>query len=64
MGLIHLNIRSITQHDKFDQLKILITRTDPDITVLSETWLRCTISDSEVALDDYNLVRIDRNSGG
>lgn len=32
--------------------------------VLSETWLRCTVSDPEVALDDYNLFRIDRNTRG
>lgn len=64
LGLMHLNIRSITQQEKLDQLKILMTHTDPDILVLSETWLRHTVSDSEVALDGYNLFRIDRNTRG
>lgn len=64
LGFIHLNIKNIIQQDKLDHLKILVTQTDPDIVVLSETWLRCTVNDSEMALNDFNLFRIDRNSRG
>ena len=49
LGFIHLNIQSIIQHEKLDKLKILVTQTNPDVITLSETWLKCSLSDSELA---------------
>lgn len=39
-------------------------QTDLDILVLSETWLKNSISDSDVALMGYNLYRVDRTGRG
>lgn len=64
IGLIHLNIRSLLQRDKLDHLNILVTQANPDILVLSETWLKSEVNDSEVALNDYNHFRIDRAGRG
>lgn len=46
------------RQDKLDHLKILVTQTDPDI--VSETWLRCTVTDSEMALNNLKLFRNSR----
>ena len=60
LGFIHLNIRSLCNQFKLDQLKIFISQTDPDILVITETWLKDCIHDSEVSIDGYNLYRTDR----
>lgn len=64
LGLIHLNVRSILQPQKLDHLKILISQADPDILVLTESWLKKSDSDSSIALDQYNVFRIDRTGRG
>ena len=62
LGLIHLNIRSILAKERMDHLKILISQTNPDILVLSETWLKKGRSNSEIFLFGFNVFRIDRNA--
>ena len=62
LGIIHLNIRSV--HLKMDHIKILVHRTDPDVLILSESWLKKHIDDSVIALSGYNLFRIDRAKRG
>ena len=64
LGLVHWNIRSLIQNEKLDHLKIFISQADPDIMVLTESWLKQKHSDSEVSLNDYNLFRIDRIASG
>ncbi len=36
LGVLHLNIRSLSQHQKLDHVNILVTQADPDILILSE----------------------------
>lgn len=64
LGLVHWNIRSLVSPMKLDHVKLLVTQADPDILVLSETWLKDDIKDSEVALNGFNINRIDRASRG
>ena len=64
LGLVHLNIRSILKRHKLDHLKILISQSDPDILVLTESWLKQANSDSDITLDNYNVFRIDRIGRG
>lgn len=47
-----------------DSLRIWITNSDPDITVISESWLRNNVSDSDIYLDGYNVFRVDRVTQG
>ena len=37
---------------------------EPDISLLTETWLKKTISDSDVSLNGFNLYRMDRSRRG
>ena len=64
MGFIHLNIRSLLQHDKLDHVKILVSQADPDVLILTESWLKKSTDDSIVTINDYNLFRIDRSTRG
>lgn len=64
LGLVHWNIRSLVSPMKLDHVNLLVAQADPDILVLSETWLKGDIKDSEVALNGFNINRIDRASRG
>ena len=47
-----------------DNLKIECNDLNPHILCISETWLDNEISDSEVSIGNYDLVRLDRNRHG
>lgn len=53
-GIINLNIRSLLQ--KLNPVNIFILQTDPDVLVLSETWLKKSVKDLDVALKDYSFI--------
>ena len=55
----HLNIRSLLP--KLPQLKLTIKDTNAAVLSFSETWLDDSISDNEVKIEGYNIVRLDRN---
>ena len=49
---------------KIDHLSALCLASDPDIVCIVESWLCNEITDSEIALPGYSLVRLDRNRHG
>ena len=55
-----MNARSIV--NKRDELELLVKDEDLDIVGISETWLSETISDAEISIDGYTIVRRDRVS--
>lgn len=59
LGLTHLNIRSLCKQLKLDHLRTLVSQSEPDILVLTETWLKQNVHHSDVSLNNYNLYRID-----
>ena len=62
LGVVHINARSVLQ--KIDFLKIWITNSDPDVAVISESWLNPNIKDSDIAIVGYNVFRTDRAKRG
>ena len=62
--LMCLNIDSVSGHT--DQLRILLDQEKPHIMCLNETKLDLSISDSLVNVDNYQIIRNDRDrhSGG
>jgi len=58
--LMYFNARSI--RNKLDELKIFVDNFNPDIIGVVETWLREDIVDSEINLDGYSFIRIDRKN--
>ena len=58
----HLNVRSIM--NKLDHFRILMSKKPFDVICLNETFCDSSISDSEINLPDYSIVRRDRNRHG
>ena len=48
-------------YPKLDFLKIECVDRKPDIVCLTETWLDSGITNDELSIPDFNLIRFDRN---
>ena len=47
---------------KIDELRILIANQScPDVIGLCETFLTCSISDDQIAIDGFDFIRKDRS---
>ena len=57
-----LNISGLLSH--IDELRVFIDDQKPDIICINETMIDDEIHDSNIEVDDYLLVRKDRNSEG
>lgn len=63
LHITHLNIHYL--YPKLDEIKILLhTQTNIDILCLCETFLHEEFSDNELRINNYNLIRKDRQSHG
>lgn len=60
---IYLNARSMI--GKLAQLECLAMEKEPDVIILTETWLTDTINNAEIAIQGYDVTsRLDRGSRG
>ena len=57
-----LNIRSLLP--KLSEVKLLVLKTNASVLCLSETWLDHSITDSEISIPSYSIVRKDRDRHG
>ena len=57
-----LNIGRLLTH--IDELRIFVSENKPHIIGINETKLDHTVINSEVEIDEYQLIRNDRNSFG
>ena len=55
------NVRSMI--NKLDDLKLMLGRSGLNFIGLTETWLNKSASDIELGIDNYRLIRLDRNKG-
>jgi hypothetical protein len=62
LHVAHLNVRSLLKH--IDELRLLLRNSNIHILSLNETMLCPEITDSEVELPGYKLIRCDRNRNG
>ena len=51
-------------YPKLDFLKTECVDRKPDIVCLTETWLDNGITNDELSIPDFNLIRLDRNRHG
>ncbi|CAB4025123.1 Hypothetical predicted protein [Paramuricea clavata] len=58
--LAHLNVRSLKNRDNLVQLRELNGEHQYDILTISESWLNSTVKNSEVEIEGYRLLRLDR----
>lgn len=62
MVLININARSLA--NKTVELERLLFEYNPDIVIVTETWLRPEIKDCEIIPPAYNMIRKDRDTRG
>lgn len=62
LHFIHFNVRSLLP--KLDELKLFVSKYKLAVIALSETWLDHTVTDAEIHLDGYNVIRRDRDRQG
>ena len=60
--MIHLNVRSLLK--KIPELKVIAQKTRAAVIGISETWLDDSITDAEIAIGGYSVLRHDRNREG
>ncbi|CAH8649897.1 unnamed protein product [Dicrocoelium dendriticum] len=61
LRVILANVRTL--RNKLDEIPLLIFEQQPDLIAFTETWLSSDISDSEVHVSGYQLLRCDRFGG-
>lgn len=49
---------------KMEELKILANKTKASVICISETWIDETVTNSEIKIPGYNVIRKDRNKNG
>ncbi|MGK2860350.1 MAG: endonuclease/exonuclease/phosphatase family protein [Chitinophagaceae bacterium] len=59
LNCLYLNARSIV--NKHSELEIYVNDENIDIIGITETWMTSSISDNEMNIDGYTLLRQDRN---
>ena len=62
MHLLHLNVNSLI--NKIDEIRYIAKASNASFIGLIETKLDDTIYDSEISIDDYTVIRNDRNRNG
>ena len=60
LKIAHINVRSLRK--KVEQLKVVVKKYSIDILCISESWLQDTITDGDVAIEDFSIVRRDRRN--
>lgn len=62
LNIINLNIRSLVP--KITELRDFAKNAAYDVIILTESWLNANIDDAVIELENYNLIRKDRDSRG
>ena len=62
ISIAHLNVCSLVKN--IDEIRLMLNKAKIDIITFCETRLDSTISDNEIYVDGYNVVRNDRNRNG
>lgn len=62
LNICHVNVQSICarQMSKFSEFKMCFENSKIDIICATESWLTSDINDNLIAVDGYNLIRLDR----
>ena len=60
LKLVHVNIRSLKNRNNLIQLRQLTYKQQYDILTISESWLNSTVKNSDVQIEGYKLLCLDR----
>ena len=56
LKIAHLNVRSLRNIAHLTEVKELVNLYKIDILTISETWLNSTVTNSEIAIEDYKII--------
>ena len=59
LKIAHLNVRSLRNIAHLTEVKELVNLHKIDILTISETCLNSTVTNSEIAIEDYKIYRLD-----
>ena len=62
LTILYFNVRSLIP--KIDNLRILCSIYSPDVICVVESWLDTDIDDSEISIQGYSVIRLDRSRHG
>lgn len=62
LHFLHLNARSLLP--KISELKLIALKSKAAIISISETWLDDSVTDAEINIENYSVVRLDRSRIG
>ena len=62
LHFLHINVNSLLL--KIDELRDIVAHTKPAIFGITESKLDCSVSDQEVTVNGYSILRSDRNRNG
>ena len=62
LNFLHLNTRSLTS--KIPEIEKIARESNAAVICITETWLDNSVTESEVCLNGYNIIRRDRNRQG
>ena len=64
LSILYFNARSVLPKLAINELKLTCTTESPDVVCIVEMWLGNSIHDSELVIEGYNILRLDRNRHG
>ena len=62
LHFLHINTRSLLS--KIDEIRIMATKTNAAVIGVTETWLDASVPDQEINIDNYVVLRKDRDRHG
>ena len=60
LKVIHLNARSLKNRVNLHQIREFTQEHKPDIIAISETWLNSTVTNAEIEIECFKVIRLDR----
>ena len=58
--MIHLNARSLKNRVNLHQIREFTQEHKPDIIAISESWLNSTVTNAEIEIEGFKVIRLDR----
>ena len=60
LKVIHLNARSLKNRVNLHQIREFTQEHKPDIIAISESWLNSTVTNAEIEIEGFKVIRLDR----
>ena len=62
LKVLFVNARSLLNNFKVQELEMYATEHDLDIIGICETWITSEVNNSEIAIENYSIFKVDRDS--